>query len=98
MFFKAGLLGQLEDMRDSRLSQILTIVQAMSRGKLMRMERDKMMLQRFVSHQNVDAPLQEMISQCCFQIAQIELIAVNLTCQTCGNVLPPLFPSEMRSW
>ncbi|XP_075897746.1 myosin-7-like [Nelusetta ayraudi] len=46
VFFKAGLLGHLEDMRDSRLSQILTIVQAMSRGKLMRMERDKMMLQR----------------------------------------------------
>ncbi|XP_076597238.1 myosin-7-like [Chaetodon auriga] len=46
VFFKAGLLGQLEDMRDSRLSQILTIVQAMSRGKLMRMERQKMMQQR----------------------------------------------------
>ncbi|XP_077414063.1 myosin-7-like [Vanacampus margaritifer] len=46
VFFKAGLLGQLEDMRDTRLSQILTTVQAMSRGKLMRMERDKMMLQR----------------------------------------------------
>ncbi|KAI3357905.1 hypothetical protein L3Q82_016286 [Scortum barcoo] len=46
VFFKVGLLGQLEDMRDTRLSQILTIVQAMSRGKLMRMERQKMMLQR----------------------------------------------------
>uniref|UniRef100_A0A3B4VMY1 Myosin-7B-like n=1 Tax=Seriola dumerili TaxID=41447 RepID=A0A3B4VMY1_SERDU len=46
VFFKAGLLGQLEDMRDSRLSQILTTVQAMCRGKLMRMERQKMMLRR----------------------------------------------------
>lgn len=46
VFFKAGLLGQLEDMRDARLSEILTIVQAMSRGTLMRMELDKMMLQR----------------------------------------------------
>ncbi|XP_051282511.1 myosin-7B-like [Dicentrarchus labrax] len=46
VFFKAGLLGLLEDMRDARLSQILTTVQAMSRGKLMRMERQKMMLQR----------------------------------------------------
>ncbi|XP_029994304.1 myosin-7B-like [Sphaeramia orbicularis] len=46
VFFKAGLLGQLEDMRDIRLSQILTTVQAMCRGKLMRMERQKMMLQR----------------------------------------------------
>ncbi|XP_057686574.1 myosin-7B-like [Corythoichthys intestinalis] len=46
VFFKAGLLGQLEDMRDARLSQILTTVQAMGRGKLMRMERDKMTIQR----------------------------------------------------
>uniref|UniRef100_A0A4W6CIH1 Myosin, heavy chain 7B, cardiac muscle, beta a n=1 Tax=Lates calcarifer TaxID=8187 RepID=A0A4W6CIH1_LATCA len=46
VFFKAGLLGQLEDMRDTRLSQILTTVQAMCRGKLMRMERQLMMLKR----------------------------------------------------
>ncbi|XP_071314822.1 myosin-7B-like [Trachinotus anak] len=46
VFFKAGLLGQLEDMRDTRLSQILTTVQAMCRGKLMRMERQTMMLRR----------------------------------------------------
>ncbi|XP_040904980.1 myosin-7B-like [Toxotes jaculatrix] len=46
VFFKAGLLGQLEDMRDTRLSQILTTVQAMCRGKLMRMQRQQMMLQR----------------------------------------------------
>lgn len=45
VFFKAGLLGQLEDMRDTRLSQILTIVQAMCRGKLMRMERQRMMVE-----------------------------------------------------
>ncbi|CAK6981996.1 myosin-7B-like [Scomber scombrus] len=43
VFFKAGLLGQLEDMRDARLSQILTTVQAMCRGKLMRMELQMMM-------------------------------------------------------
>ncbi|XP_037628563.1 myosin-7B-like [Sebastes umbrosus] len=46
VFFKAGLLGLLEDMRDTRLAEILTIVQAMARGKLMRMQRDKMMLER----------------------------------------------------
>ncbi|XP_042266018.1 myosin-7B-like [Thunnus maccoyii] len=46
VFFKAGLLGQLEDMRDARLSQILTTVQAMCRGKLMRMELEKMMQQK----------------------------------------------------
>uniref|UniRef100_A0A673IGF1 Myosin-7-like n=1 Tax=Sinocyclocheilus rhinocerous TaxID=307959 RepID=A0A673IGF1_9TELE len=38
VFFKAGLLGQLEDMRDERLSEILTLLQAFCRGKLMRME------------------------------------------------------------
>uniref|UniRef100_A0A3P8WWE7 Myosin, heavy chain 7B, cardiac muscle, beta a n=1 Tax=Cynoglossus semilaevis TaxID=244447 RepID=A0A3P8WWE7_CYNSE len=46
IFFKAGLLGQLEDMRDTRLSEILTHVQAMCRGKLMRMKRDQMLLER----------------------------------------------------
>uniref|UniRef100_A0A8C2WD12 Myosin heavy chain n=1 Tax=Cyclopterus lumpus TaxID=8103 RepID=A0A8C2WD12_CYCLU len=46
VFFKAGLLGLLEDMRDGRLSEILTVVQAMARGKLMRMQREKMALER----------------------------------------------------
>ncbi|KAM6924340.1 myosin-7-like [Xenentodon cancila] len=46
VFFKVGLLGQLEDMRDSRLSRILTTIQAISRGKLMRMERQELMLKR----------------------------------------------------
>uniref|UniRef100_A0A3Q3M3P8 Myosin-7B-like n=1 Tax=Mastacembelus armatus TaxID=205130 RepID=A0A3Q3M3P8_9TELE len=46
VFFKAGLLGQLEDMRDDRLSQILTTVQAMCRGKLMRVERQKRTIER----------------------------------------------------
>nr|XP_029520361.1 myosin-7-like isoform X4 [Oncorhynchus nerka] len=46
VFFKAGLLGLLEDMRDERLSEILTMLQAMLRGKLMRMERRKMMDKR----------------------------------------------------
>ncbi|XP_068184845.1 myosin-7-like isoform X2 [Antennarius striatus] len=46
VFFKVGLLGQLEDMRDERLSQIFTVVQAIARGKLMRMERAMMLLQR----------------------------------------------------
>ncbi|TNN73125.1 Myosin-7 [Liparis tanakae] len=46
VFFKAGLLGLLEDMRDARLSKILTVVQAMARGKLMRMQRERMVLER----------------------------------------------------
>uniref|UniRef100_A0A3Q3BAL0 Myosin-7B-like n=1 Tax=Kryptolebias marmoratus TaxID=37003 RepID=A0A3Q3BAL0_KRYMA len=44
VFFKAGLLGQLEDMRDYRLSHIITAVQAMCRGKLMRIERDALLV------------------------------------------------------
>jgi myosin heavy chain 6/7 len=46
VFFKAGLLGLLEDMRDERLSEIISMLQAMLRGKLMRMERRKMMDKR----------------------------------------------------
>ncbi|XP_037833103.1 myosin-7B isoform X2 [Kryptolebias marmoratus] len=46
VFFKAGLLGQLEDMRDYRLSHIITAVQAMCRGKLMRIERQDLTLKR----------------------------------------------------
>ncbi|RXN02710.1 myosin-7-like isoform X1 [Labeo rohita] len=46
VFFKAGLLGQLEDMRDERLSEILTMLQAFCRGKLMRMERRRMMIEK----------------------------------------------------
>uniref|UniRef100_A0A4W4FDA0 Myosin, heavy chain 7B, cardiac muscle, beta a n=1 Tax=Electrophorus electricus TaxID=8005 RepID=A0A4W4FDA0_ELEEL len=43
VFFKAGLLGQLEEMRDERLTKILTLLQAVSRGKIMRIELHKMM-------------------------------------------------------
>ncbi|XP_060930084.1 myosin-7B-like [Limanda limanda] len=46
VFFKAGLLGLLEEMRDTRLSEILTVVQAMCRGKLQRKQREKLILQR----------------------------------------------------
>ncbi|XP_051957261.1 myosin, heavy chain 7B, cardiac muscle, beta a isoform X3 [Xyrauchen texanus] len=42
VFFKAGLLGQLEEMRDERLAKVLTLLQAASRGKLMRVELKKM--------------------------------------------------------
>uniref|UniRef100_A0A7N8XKI2 Myosin-7B n=1 Tax=Mastacembelus armatus TaxID=205130 RepID=A0A7N8XKI2_9TELE len=46
VFFKAGLLGHLEEMRDERLAKILTLLQAVARGKLMRMELQKMMERR----------------------------------------------------
>ncbi|XP_061110158.1 myosin-7-like [Conger conger] len=46
VFFKAGLLGQLEEMRDDRLSLIITGIQAKSRGLLARIEYQKMVEQR----------------------------------------------------
>uniref|UniRef100_A0A3B4G0U5 Myosin motor domain-containing protein n=1 Tax=Pundamilia nyererei TaxID=303518 RepID=A0A3B4G0U5_9CICH len=41
VFFKAGLLGQLEEMRDDRLALIITGIQARSRGLLARVEFQK---------------------------------------------------------
>lgn len=48
VFFKAGLLGQLEEMRDERLSKILTGIQARSRGLLSRIEYQKMVERRYI--------------------------------------------------
>ncbi|MBN3299197.1 MYH7B protein, partial [Amia calva] len=46
VFFKAGLLGLLEDMRDERLAKVLTMIQSRARGRLMRMEYQKMLDRR----------------------------------------------------
>ncbi|XP_065271772.1 myosin heavy chain, skeletal muscle, adult isoform X6 [Emys orbicularis] len=46
VFFKAGLLGLLEEMRDDKLAQLITRTQAMCRGFLMRVEFQKMMQRR----------------------------------------------------
>ncbi|XP_053148588.1 myosin-1B-like [Hemicordylus capensis] len=46
VFFKAGLLGTLEEMRDDKLAQLITRTQAMCRGYLMRVEFQKMMERR----------------------------------------------------
>ncbi|KAM8986309.1 myosin-6 [Ara ararauna] len=46
VFFKAGLLGQLEEMRDERLSRIITRIQAQARGQLMRLEFKKILERR----------------------------------------------------
>ncbi|XP_043571152.1 myosin-4-like [Chiloscyllium plagiosum] len=46
VFFKAGLLGTLEEMRDEKLAQLVTRTQAMCRGFLMRVEFKKMMERR----------------------------------------------------
>ncbi|KAL1006293.1 hypothetical protein UPYG_G00070360 [Umbra pygmaea] len=46
VFFKAGLLGTLEEMRDDRLALIITNFQARSRGLLARMEFQKIVERR----------------------------------------------------
>ncbi|XP_039937947.1 myosin-3-like [Hirundo rustica] len=42
VFFKAGLLGVLEEMRDDRLGQLITRTQALCRGYLRRLELKRM--------------------------------------------------------
>uniref|UniRef100_A0A8C7BCD5 Myosin-7B n=1 Tax=Neovison vison TaxID=452646 RepID=A0A8C7BCD5_NEOVI len=42
VFFKAGLLGVLEELRDQRLAKVLTLLQARSRGRLMRLEYQRL--------------------------------------------------------
>uniref|UniRef100_A0A3P9I4F7 Myosin heavy chain, fast skeletal muscle-like n=1 Tax=Oryzias latipes TaxID=8090 RepID=A0A3P9I4F7_ORYLA len=46
VFFKAGLLGQLEEMRDEKLASLVTMTQALCRGYVMRKEFVKMMERR----------------------------------------------------
>ncbi|KAF7665466.1 hypothetical protein LDENG_00142550 [Lucifuga dentata] len=46
VFFKAGLLGMLEEMRDEKLVELVTMTQALCRGFLMRREFAKMMERR----------------------------------------------------
>ncbi|XP_069785589.1 myosin-4-like [Narcine bancroftii] len=46
VFFKAGLLGTLEEMRDEKLAKLVTRIQAVSRGYLMRVEFQRMMERR----------------------------------------------------
>uniref|UniRef100_A0A7N8XCC6 Myosin heavy chain, fast skeletal muscle-like n=1 Tax=Mastacembelus armatus TaxID=205130 RepID=A0A7N8XCC6_9TELE len=46
VFFKAGLLGLLEEMRDDKLAILVTMTQALCRGFLMRREFQKMMERR----------------------------------------------------
>ncbi|XP_056276491.1 myosin-7 [Pseudoliparis swirei] len=46
VFFKAGLLGLLEEMRDDRLSLIITGIQARGRGLLARLEYNKIFERR----------------------------------------------------
>uniref|UniRef100_A0AAY5KV97 Myosin motor domain-containing protein n=1 Tax=Esox lucius TaxID=8010 RepID=A0AAY5KV97_ESOLU len=46
VFFKAGLLGVLEEMRDEKLAALVRMLQSLARGFLMRREFSKMMERR----------------------------------------------------
>ncbi|XP_054667599.1 myosin heavy chain, skeletal muscle, adult-like isoform X1 [Grus americana] len=46
VFFKAGLIGLLEEMRDEKLAQLITCTQARCRGFLMRVEYQRMVERR----------------------------------------------------
>ncbi|XP_028302725.1 myosin heavy chain, fast skeletal muscle-like [Gouania willdenowi] len=46
VFFKAGLLGLLEEMRDEKLVELVTMTQSLCKGFLMRREFAKMMARR----------------------------------------------------
>ncbi|XP_062322109.1 myosin heavy chain, fast skeletal muscle-like [Osmerus eperlanus] len=43
VFFKVGLLGVLEEMRDEKLANLVTMMQALARGYLMRRQFTKIM-------------------------------------------------------
>ena len=47
VFFRAGVLGRLEDMRDERLGIVLTQFQSYCRGYLMRRQFKKLQDQRY---------------------------------------------------
>ena len=49
VFFKAGVLGLLEDMRDERLSKIVSNFQARIRGYVIRKNYKKLQDQRYVN-------------------------------------------------
>ena len=48
MFFRAGIIGKLEELRDEKLTFIFKLVQARMRGLLMRKEYKKMIERRWV--------------------------------------------------
>ena len=50
VFFRAGVLGRLEDMRDERLGTVLTQLQAYARGYIMRKNYRRLLDQRSVGN------------------------------------------------
>ena len=59
VFFKAGLLGVLEEMRDEKLASLVTMTQALCRGYVMRTEFVKMTARRHVENNNFECTAME---------------------------------------
>jgi len=61
VFFKAGILADMEDYRDAALGRIFTKLQARARGKLMRIEFKKM-LEKFQATQLIQHNIRKFLS------------------------------------
>jgi len=61
VFFKAGILADMEDYRDAALGRIFTKLQARARGKLMRIEFKKM-LEKFQAAQLIQHNIRKFLS------------------------------------
>ncbi|TKC47978.1 hypothetical protein EI555_000265, partial [Monodon monoceros] len=75
VFFKAGLLGTLEEMRDDRLAKLITRTQAVCRGFLMRVEFQKMVQRResiFCIQYNIRAFMNEEFQKTKDELAKSE--------------------------
>jgi len=70
VFFKAGVLGNLEDMRDERLSRIVALFQAWVRGYNMKKQYKRLEDQRYLNFL-----YKMLISECFFYIYVITVVS-----------------------
>lgn len=65
VFFRAGVLGQMEELRDDRLSKIVSWLQAYIRGYLSRKEYKKLQEQRYGTLP-YESALSDFLKECIF--------------------------------
>lgn len=88
VFFKAGVLGSLEDMRDERLSMIIAMFQAQIRGYQMRKAYKKLQDQRQVTNGsfNEDHSVFQPLDCTSVLIFTISIIHENHNSKYCINI------------
>lgn len=86
MFFKAGLLGLLEEMRDERLAVLMTRIQAVSRGYVTRLRLKEMSKKRFP-----DRSPHLIYYKLQFRFIHVEFLAVERHENYLGNVVLIIF-------